>query len=347
MPDAVKSPFLLPPYLASFCALFLLAFTLFAMAGAWLPLSSGAPAEAAELVLERGAAFAESCLPAALLAAAFLTALRVARNPISRPFSLLLPAATMFLILSLGPLGLALLGSRDGPALPAPAPSGYLVPGALLTVETPDGRTAVLTVSRLEDEGARLEDVVLLRDAPGESRLAWFRGGTAAATDDGAILRLGQGASEPRSAAAAEVRIRRPPIRAEISRPGELADGLLADLGALGDELRRAESDSELDSILLCAALAAFLSFSAVLLRMTRWPLFGIVLLGVLWRFALAGLRLAGEGLRPALGTLLPVSAGFVARNSPAILLLAVALLALVVDIVFVPFDHWRRELGL
>lgn len=338
MPDAVKSPLLLPPYLLALFLLFLLAFSLLAMLADWLPRSSEAPAEQAGRVLQRGAAYAESCLAAALLPAALFTAIRVARNPVSRPLSLLLPSATMFLILLLGPAGLALLGSRDAPALPAVPPSGYLSPGAFVEAESPDGRPSLLLVSRLEAGGTRLEDVVLLREAPASSRFSWYAGGTATATEDGTLVRLGRNVVE---------RIGGAPIWTELTRPGEPGAGLLEDLGSLGEELRRAEREAELDSILLCAALASFLCFSAVLLRMTRWPLFGIALLVVLWRFCLAGLRLAGEVVRPTLGSILPASASFLTRNLPALLLLAAALVALAVDLVFVSFDYWERELGL
>lgn len=343
---AVKSPFLLPLYLLSLFALFLLAFTALAMVGAWAPRSAETSESAAALVLERSALYAEACVPAALLPAVFFTALRVARNPVSRPFSLLLPASTAFLILLLGPAALGLLGSRVLPALPAVSPAGYLVPGALTAAESTSGAQAVVLVQRQYDGGRRLEDVVILRDSPADSRLLWYAEGRAEATDNGALLRLGSGAGATREGPPLEVRISGLPVAAQLILPAESTARLLEDLGFLNAELGRAGAESRLDSILLCAAIASFLCFSAVLLRMTRWPLLGIVLLGALWRGALVGFRFAGEQIRPAVAALLPGSAGFVARNSPALLMLALAGIALAVDLVFVAFDFWEREIA-
>jgi hypothetical protein len=201
-------------------------------------------------------------------------------------------------------------------------------------------------ISRQEDSGARLADIVVLRGSPAESRLAYFPAGSAVVREGGARLRLAAGVKEK---AAVELRVPGLPVWGEVTRPGAVTSGLLRDLAFLNAELRRAGGDSQIDSILLCASLASFLCFSAVILRMTRWPLLSIVFLGALWRGALAALRLIGEEVRPALQSAFPGSAvgGVVSRNLPALILLVAAALLVALDLVFVSFDFWKRELEL
>jgi hypothetical protein len=341
----VKSPFLLPLHLLLWCAVFLLAFTAVTVVAAWVPRAADAPWEAAREVLARSPGYAQGCIPAALIPAIFLTALRVARNPVSRPFSLLLPPATAFCILFLGPMALGLLETAPTPASASPA--GYLLPGALTMAEDEGGRGAVVVALRQDDGGARLEQIVVLRSAPADSRLAYYPTGSTVVVDDGALLRLASAAGGATAGQSAELRLRRLPVWGELTRPAAATSGLLRDLSFLDLELRRSKGESRLDSILLCASLASFLCFSGVLLRMTRWPLLSMVLLGLLWRGALALLRLLGEQVRPALASLIPglVDGGAVARNLPALLLLVAAVLFFALDLVFVTFDFWKREL--
>lgn len=341
----MKSPFLLPLYLFSLFALFLLAFTAVTLVAVWIPRAADAPWEAAGEALEMSGTYALSCLPAALLPAAFLTALRVARNPVSRPFSLLLPPAAAFCILFLGPMALGLL-EPGGPSTSS-SPAGYILPGALTVAEDESGRAAVVIASREEDGGTRLADIVVLWSSPAESRLAYFPTGSAALVGDGAVLRLARATGGAKADQGPEIRLRGLPVWGEMTRPAAATSGLVRDLSFLDAELRRAGSVSRLDSVLLCLSVASFLCFSGVVLRMTRWPLLSITLLGTLWRGALAAFRLIGEELRPALESVIPglAGGGAVARNLPALLLLLAAVLLVALDLVFVSFDFWKREL--
>jgi hypothetical protein len=144
-----------------------------------------------------------------------------------------------------------------------------------------------------------------------------------------------------------ELRIAGNPAWARIAEPSGSTAALIRDLGYLNVELERAGDTTQLNGVLLSAGLAAFLCFSTAVLRMTRWPLLGFVALGSLWRGALAGIRFVGEVAGPALAPFVPPSGpgSFLVQHAAAIGLLVVGAVFLVLDLLFVPFDLWKREI--
>jgi hypothetical protein len=338
----VKSPFSLPLFLLAFLVLFLAGFSGIALMAAWIGRAGDSPVEAAREVLASGAAYVRLCLPAALLPATFLTALRAARHPVSRPFTLILPVATVFALLYFAPMGLRLFEPSAPAADSRPSPGAYLRPGVLTEVGGPGVRGRILVAARASEGGSLLEDLVVLSPQPPESRLSYAPRGALALGPSGAAVRL-----EGAGTAVSELDVGSATVWEQMVEPSEATSALIADLRYLDGELDAASAASELRSVLLCVSLAALLCFSTVLLRMTRWPLFGFVLLCLLWRGALVAIRFVGETVRPGLAQLLPGTAvgSFVADNSIALLLAAAGALFLVVDLLFVSFDFWKREI--
>ena len=336
----MRSPFLLPLYFVSVFLIFLLCFTLVAMVGEWVGLAPQGAAEALDVVLARSPTTVENCLAVALLPAVLFTSLRAARNPVSRPFSLLLPAATIFCLLYFGPMALRLASSPEpSPAAPSPSVLSYLRPGVL----TADGGIGVsgriLLVRSVEEtvEGASLADAVVVRGSPADSRLTYHARGSAAIEAGVPTVRF----------PGEVIRLPTVPLFEKIVKPADTTASLLGDVAALSDELRRASASSEREAIFLCLGLSLFLWCSSFVVRLTRWPLLSFALLALLWRLALTAIRFVVETLRPALADALPPSgaAEVLLGGLPAFLLFLAGLFCLGVDVLFVRFDFWTREI--
>jgi hypothetical protein len=347
----VKSPFLLPLYLVSVFLLFLAGFTLATMLWAWIGLAPHGSQVAMRAVLEDSAALVEQCLIAALLPALFLTAVRVVRNPVSRPFSLLLPVVTAFCLLYFVPRGLRALPRPAGEAAAVVVTSSaYLPAGVLVTNGATGARRTTLLARRVapvaaepEMDDAALEDVVAFRAEPPERHLSYYPRGRASLAGDEVVVRL----EDPGSAEREGVVVRVPAhstFRALVE-PSASTGRLLADLEITRRELDR--DATELGKVGFVLGLTSFLWFSAFVLRMTRWPLLGFVLLGLLWRGALIAVRFTVEVVRPGLEQLVRGMAvgPLLSQEATSLLLIAGAILCLAFDLLFVRFDFWKREI--
>jgi hypothetical protein len=89
--------------------------------------------------------------------------------------------------------------------------------------------------------------------------------------------------------------------------------------------------------VLLCAA-------SLMLLRITRWPLLNIMLLGIAVRGYFSLYHLLAVSFAPQLRQV--VTDAFVTRMFPSAAFAGLAVIFLLVDILFIPADRWVSETG-
>lgn len=337
----MKSPLLLPLYLLAVFLVFLLGFTAVSMLWMWTEWAPYGLKLAARAVLERGVSLVSACVPIALLPSLLVTALRVARNPVSRPFSLLLPLVTAFCILYFGPLGLDAIPAA-APAAPPQGIAAYLREGVFAT----DGGTlANRTVVRADlvvpgEGGAVMKDIVVAHSGGDAPRLSWFGDGRATLEGEEIVVR-----SAGTSGAEALATLPAHPLYADLVKPSPGTIRFLDELGALNRELYAPVDQTS--SVLIAAGVTVFFWFSCFLLRTTRWPLLSVVLLGLLWRGALAAIRFLAEVVRPGLTDLLSgegLGSGLAAQTV-SLTLLAAGLVFLVVDLVGTKFDFWKKEI--
>jgi len=335
----VRSPFVLPVYIVVVFLIFLLCFSLVAMAGELTALSSGGLAGALDVVIGRSPSTVRSCLAVALFPTVLLGALRAARHPLSRPFTLLLPIAAVFCLIYFAPMALRLVegGGAAGRA-PSQGVLRYLRPRVLATGEGAGGGRLVVYAGGVEESsaGASVSDAVIVRASPPDSRLEYYASGTATVQDGGVVLRFPD----------REVSLRAEPLLLRAAQQSTLTADLLSDLRTLNDELRRAAESSELESIFLCLGLSVFLWGSSFVVRLTRWPALSFSILVILWRGALLAFRFCVETVRPAFAELLGTEAALSTGGAlPGLFLLLLGLLCIAGDLLFVRFDFWTREI--
>ncbi len=130
----------------------------------------------------------------------------------------------------------------------------------------------------------------------------------------------------------------------EITRvqPEKSLKPLLAEYGLLNVELDSLMENNFPEFMLLCVALVFVLLSTQVLMRISRWPLFNFLLVLSVIRgisFLYSSLR---KGSINVLETL--VSEGLFSRILPSLLFLALGVLLSLIDIIFVPYDFWTKE---
>lgn len=125
-------------------------------------------------------------------------------------------------------------------------------------------------------------------------------------------------------------------------QPEKSLKPLLSEYELLNGELDSLMESSFPEFILLCAALVFVLLSTQVLMRISRWPLFNFLLVLSVIRgisFLYSSLR---TGSINVLETL--VSEGLFSRILPSLLFLALGVLLSLIDILFVPYDFWTKE---
>jgi hypothetical protein len=79
-----------------------------------------------------------------------------------------------------------------------------------------------------------------------------------------------------------------------------------------------------------------------MLLRITRWPLLNMMLLGIATRAYFSLYHLLAVSFSPQLAQI--VTDVLVARMFPSVAFVGLAVIFLLVDILFIPSDRWQSE---
>ncbi len=319
----VREPFRLPFIFLLVLACVGALFTVLQLAAAWGVEASSAGGFTLAWALGRLPRAAFEVMTPAVILSIVLLGFRMVRRPFSRLAGFLIVLVAGYLALVNGLLWTHRAGSAD----PA-APAGYLQP-AVFT-----GAGSYYLYPQAVN-GGRLGPVLLARMPGSAPRLSLSPGGTAAAAGAGTTVRL-EGSTPM------EIRGGLTSAAAALFRPDNLTGGLLSDVATCTADLERQLTASLPRLFAACFALVFLVSASLVFLRLTRWPLANVLLLalavrGYFWLYhwlAVQGMAvIARVAADPAVAGLVPAAA-----------MVALGVLLLLVDILFVPADRWSAE---
>jgi hypothetical protein len=266
-------------------------------------------------------------LPASVLIALVLVLFPMYQRPGNRVFAFLLPLAAAFAVLV---VGWQLLSAVKSPALPAPTPGRYLLPGRIQ-----DAAGTVLYVESLD--GAHLRGVVQFDRDSSSARLRYAP--TAAVGLLGARLVV---RGEDLALTAPAQPAYEPLVRHDQGLGDRLLGGFLADFRRLNQELAERYRASRGGFYFSCFALLLSFFAAGLFFRISRWPLANVLLAFLVMRGFLYLFRLLREGLAGELGKLLPSPA--LLEYLPEVALLIVGVILLLVDLLFYPSGLSRGE---
>jgi hypothetical protein len=255
-----------------------------------------------------------------------LLGFRLARHPFSRFLGLLIVLGVSYIVLVNGMLWLRAFSAKV-PTTQA-APRQYLQPSTFIRLG--DSEIALQSISGRDVQG------ILRFDArAAERRLQVFptgtavtRGGTLIMTTDSRPPLTIIGTPEPSWS----------PVFAADRFTGLF----LRDVTTLTTDFARLLGRSRGEFFAACFALLFLCTASLALLRLTRWPLANIVLLIIAVRGYFSLYHLLAIDLAPRIALL--VSDPLVSRMFPSAIMAGVGVLLLLVDIIFIPADRWKRE---
>jgi len=323
---------LAPAFLLAF-ALCILFFSLLDLLSFWGGLLSEQPEILRGLVFSQLLQSLQEAIPVSVLLAVVYLVLHMFLKPGERFLSLAVSLAVAYGAFVLSYQGLQSITPRQRPAgQPAATPSRYLMAERMNSFQ---GRTVYTAALK----AGELSGVLIADPADPHQVLAYFPAVKARTREGGWALTL---------AGEQEMSFKAEPVYTALlhdtaGRRARFIQAFFSDLQSLNRELETVYRRGAGDFHLLCFSLVFSFLAAGVLLRLTRWPLFNL-LLGVLTlRLFFALLRFLKAGLAEELGKILadPV----LVRNLPAVLLIALGSLLLLLDILFVPFDRWKREL--
>jgi hypothetical protein len=327
---AVKEPLRLPfVFLLVFlCATVVLA-SLQLFAG-WGLEDAGARPFTLELAAARlPRALFEVMLPAVLLSIVLL-GFRMVRRPISRLLGFLIVLGASYAVLVNGLIWShrAESGVRQSAATTAAA-----------RVLPQDSFTAVGSryVAPAAVKGDRLETVLVVDPAGKAPHFTLYAKGSVSVKDGRVGLQLA--GAKPLSLRE-EVR----PAATSLFAADVLTDYFLRDFRTMTADFEKLLGASFARFLLACFALLFLVSASLVLLRITRWPLFNVLLLVLAVRAYLLLYHVLAVDLAPAIGRV--VADPLLKLLAPSAAFVAVGVLLLLVDILFIPPDRWTAEAG-
>ncbi len=273
------------------------------------------------LLIDRLPYTLKSALVASCLAGFLAIFFTMLKKPGSRLMSFILLLLTASAVLIFGRLGLQGIlppASREQAPVVVPGKFHPHRNGSFYVDEVLDGRFNRLVIYSEDEE---------------KSKLKYISSSSVQREDNGIILRTEDG-EELILEIANEEKTR--------IQPEKSLKPLLSEYELLNGELESLMESSFPEFILLCAALVFVLLSTQVLMRISRWPLFNFLLVLSVIRgisFLYSSLR---TGSINVLETL--VSEGLFSRILPSLLFLALGVLLLLIDILFVPYDFWTKE---
>jgi hypothetical protein len=255
-----------------------------------------------------------------------LFGLRMARRPFSRFLGLLIVLLVSYVVLV---NGMILMRGMSAQARVAPeAPRQYVQPSTLVRVDP-----WVVSATALSD--ARLRGVLVFDTRKTADRFSVFPGATATAR---------AGTLTVTTLGAPTVTISGSPALSgtEVFAPDRITGLFLRDVATVSGDFEKLLDSSIGQFFGACFALLFLCSASLALLRVTRWPLANIMLLAVAIRGYFSLYHLLATTLAPRIAS--SVSDPALVRLFPSAALAALAVVLLLVDILFIPPDRWKRE---
>ncbi len=264
----------------------------------------------------------EVMIPSVILSLV-LIGMRMARRPFSRFLGLLLCLAVSYAVLVNGMIWMRQLAAKSRPAQASAAQ--YFPEGAF-------ARVGEAMVGARSVEGDTLRGVVVARAGGAAPRLAAAARASASVTGPTVTVTLpGRAPLSARPALA----------RAAVFAPDRFTAFFLRDFGLITADFERLLASSLPEFFAACFALLFLCTASFVLLRLSRWPLLNVLLLVLAVRAYAALWHLLSVSAAPRVARL--VTDPLLARMFPPAVMAALGVLLLLVDILFIPADRWKR----
>jgi hypothetical protein len=265
---------------------------------------------------------AEALIPSVVLSIVLL-GLRMARKPFSRFLGLVIVLVVSYAALVNGMIWIRTLSAKS--TGPAEVPRQYIQPSTFIRIGD-----SVLSARALTD--GNVQGILLYDPARAENRLSVYPAGSAS-TRAGVLTVTTLRPQVTLSGSPA-------PSWTSVFAADRFTDLFLRDIHTLTADFEKLRDGSLGEFFAACFALLFLCAASLALLRLTRWPLANIMLLVIAVRgyFSLYHLlttiapQVAGAVTDPLLVRLFP-SAAFVALGVVLIL----------VDILFIPADRWTK----
>ena len=264
-------------------------------------------------------------LPAVVLSIVLL-GFRLARKPFSRFIALLIVLGVGYIVLVNGmiwvrPLAAASEAVRE-------SPRQYLPPSTFVRVGE-----QMINVRSVSDTSARGILLFEPQRAPGKFRVA----SEGTVTIRGGSLTLVTSGPRP-------VTITGTPDLSwtSVFAADRFTELFLRDVRTMTSDFQKLQRTSRAEFFAACFALLFLCTASLMLLRITRWPLVNVMLLGIAVRGWFSLYNLLAVTFAPQLAK--AVTDAFVTRMFPSAVFIGLAVLFLLVDILFIPGDRWVSE---
>ena len=318
------------PWKVPFLFVFVLILTTFTCAAldtlaAWGLSDSAARGFSLAYAVQRFPLSVYNVMAASVVLSIVLLGLRLARQPLSR-------FVAFILVLGIGYLALVngMLWIRPLASLPriAEAPAQYITPARFVSIS--DRMVLVRSLS-----GSRARAVLVYDPAGTPARFTVVPEATASVR--GGDLTLASDGPPPLS-------LRGTPDLSwsSVFAADRFTEILLRDIRVMTSDFQHLLTAARAEFFAACFALVFLCTASLMLLRVTRWPLINVALLGIAVRGWFWLYHYLAVSAVPALSR--AVADSFVVRMAPAGAFLAIGVLFLLVDIIFLPSPRARAE---
>jgi hypothetical protein len=267
----------------------------------------------------------EVMIPSVVLSVV-LFGLRLARRPFSRFLGLLIVLLVSYVVLVNGMILLRRVSA--GTRVAHEAPRQYLPPSTLVRMDP-----WVLSATSVSDE--RLRGVLVFDTKKTADRFSVFPAATATAR---------AGTLTVTTVGVPSVTLSGSPALSgtEVFASDRITGLFLRDVATVSGDFEKLLDAAIGQFFAACFALLFLCSASLALLRVTRWPLANIMLLAVAIRGYFSLYHLLATTLAPRIAS--SVSDPALVRLFPSAALAALGVVLLLVDILFIPPDPWKRE---
>jgi hypothetical protein len=255
-----------------------------------------------------------------------LLGFRLARRRFSRFIALIIVLGVGYIVLVNGMLWLRPRAAAS-PAAGA-SPGQYLPPSTFVRVGD-----STINVRSLTDTRARA--VLVFDPARAGARFTVSPEGTAVIT--AGVLRLTTSGPRPLTITGT------PDLSwTSVFAADRFTELFLRDVRTMTSDFQKLQQTSRAEFFAACFALLFLCTASLMLLRITRWPLLNVMLLGIAVRGWFSLYHLLAVTFAPQLAK--AVTDTFVTRMFPSAVFVGLAVLFFLVDILFIPGDRWVTE---
>jgi hypothetical protein len=254
-----------------------------------------------------------------------LLGLRLARRRISRFVALFIVLGVGYVVLVNGMLWIRPLA---GASQPAAAARQFLAPSTFARVG--DRMVAVRSVADAQARG------VLVYDPAGSPARFTVAPSAAVSVRNGILTLTSEGPRPFQISGAPDL------TWTSVFAADRFTDVFLRDIRTMSTDFQRLLSTSRAEFFASSFALVFLCTASLMLLRLTRWPLINVMLLGIAVRGWFWLYHFLAVGIAPLVAR--AVTDSFVARMAPSAAFAAIGVLFLLVDILFLPTDRLASE---